>query len=559
MTRTWLIALLILGTLLTTESHATPWSSCASPGYLAGFDSRIPDQACDLIHQTRFSTPTGTRNLYIIRLRNSAHGDDSRWTSVIETATRTSAAKLRDFGSVGTNDITVLLADMASTRELDAHAVTREGARNACKVTFYKVDDYVSQELYTFTFAHEFFHCVQAHTWRNQTTTRGSTWAVEGTAEYFAHMVTPIAGDHNDYVGEFDTASVVKSILDMEYASVVFFFWMGQNRSPASISRLLAGLPDLSGRDRQLRALQAAVPHDEFKRFAQDALDGKIKKPNGAAVPRLEARSGRVSVNTAGDLRASGAAYSIPRYAVTFRSGKAYPLSVRNAQNQFDLSMREETQRGAWSAPPPEVSACDQDKHYILLGVSTQENGQAELSVGTPRTVNTRACCLVGVWKPNNDAVMAHTRIQRSMGPAALTCRYHSGNWTLTFNEDGTGRWQWNDYANACEMPARGQARTVEFRTTYLGAFAFSWTANETPGRASYQVTQNQSASVFRMMAGAFTGRPISTPISPLRTSGDLHYRCERNQLTLTGFAGYGGHNNDVYTREASSTRPAGR
>jgi hypothetical protein len=549
---------------------ATVWESCErNASYLPWFDDRLSPAPCELIHTFPIDTPTGRRRVNIIRVTGSAHGDDTRWTAAIESAANISASKLSLLGELNTSDITVLLTPLQES--LDAHATTNAGlsrnylrARAAregegeCAVTFYKTADAIAEPEFAFTFAHEFFHCAQASTWTDGYFDRSSTWWVEGSAEYFANLVFPGTDYSRNYISSYDRKSLNTSILDLDYENVLFFLWLGDTQGPSAISALIGSMPASGGRNGQLRALQTTLPLESWHEFAQAALDGQVKNPDGSDIPALQSVSGVVAVGSATTISLAGPAYSIPRRALLFRRGKAYPLTVQNQVGGFELRMKPERGASTWDKPPTEVLACDEDKPYLLYGAGIQNEGSVELRVSEPRTVNTRVCCLIGTWKPTEPTVLAHSRssqaIASQMQRPSLTCSFGGGGWRLIFFEDGSGQWRWESFANVCEMPGRGGS--MRTTTTSSGFFDFDWTLSDTPGRGTYTIVDNQASTTVQVSIGPVSARPMTGPITPILNSGELHFQCRNNSLTITGFAGAGGHNDDTYVKSESEAEP---
>jgi hypothetical protein len=509
-------------------------------------DASLTPQACVEIGRIPLNTGTETKTVRIVRLSSdSAHGDDSRWLPLIENAVNASASQMRELGGLRISDVTVLLSNLRSTDSTtgernDTHAATLGVSATECNIVFYKLGGAVSSREYTFTFAHELFHCMQAVTFRPRDRYAAAGWWVEGSAEYFANRVQPGTGFSNSFISRFDSQSLRTSLLDMDYENVVFFMWLGSSGGPERFVSFLRGMPSSDGRDAQLRALQGLLPRDQWRSFVEAAMNGRINKPGGGNLPRLTRALPPESVLGPKAINLSSGAYVIPRKNIVFQRGKNYPLALEGISNGLFVRMRVSIDAINWIEPPESVKACDRDKGYVTYWTSVEENASGTLRVSSPVRLEERTCCLIGTWQPTDAAKQALAQKMNNVsstmasmfgGPAAQ-CAYTGGGWQVSFRADGTGQLQWDNMGSACTTRfPRGEMRTTG---NYTGALSFRWNVIDNRN-GSLNYTGNTVRVITATSLGGRGARPMSGPMtSP--TSTNFRYQCSNEQLNLNVF-----------------------
>ena len=543
-----MVALLMLSGLASADD-------CVLSDSWANQHASLTPQACVEIRRFTLNTGTETKTVRIIRLASdTAHGDDSRWLPLIEDAVNASGAQMRELGGLSVADVTVLLsnlrpADPTTGERFNAHAETSSIVATECNIVFYKTRNAVSSRVYAFTFAHEFFHCIQASTFRSRDAFPAAFWWVEGSAEYFANRVQPGTGSSDIFISQFDIRSLQASLLDMQYENVVFFMWLGSSSGPEGFVSFLGGMPEIDGRDAQLRALQDLLPADQWQSFVEAALNGRIAKPGGGNLPRITAALPRESVLGPKAITFRSGAYVIPRKDIVFQRGKNYPLTLDEISNGLSVRMLLSSASDNWVEPPESVKACDRDKGYATYWTSVEENASGTLHVGEPVRLEDRSCCLVGNWQPTDaakqslaarmNAISSH--MAAIVGGPAAQCVNTGGGWEVNFRADGTGELQWNDMGSECTTRfPRGEMSTT---SSYSGAFSFEW--NVTDNRnGSLNYTDNTVRVTTATSFGGRGARPKSGPMtSPPSTN--FRYQCSNEQLTLDVF--YGLQNNSIH------------
>jgi hypothetical protein len=323
----------------------------------------------------------------------------------------------------------------------------------------------------------------------------------------------------------------------------VFFMWLGENGGARRFRSFLGAMPEADGRDAQLRALQSLMPTDQWQSFVEAALNGRISKPGGGYLPRLNhVLTTPESVLGPKTISLTSRAYVIPRRNLLFHRGKNYPLTLDGLSNGLVVRMEIPANSKTWVAPPESVRACDRDKAHFINWTSTQESASGTLRVGTPERLEDRTCCLIGNWQPTDTAKQAlalqmnsvSTVMSASFGGPAAQCNYTGGGWTVSFRTDGTGQLQWNNMGSKCATRfPRGEMSTS---SNYTGGFAFRWNViNDRTGTLNY--TDNTVRVITTTAMNGRNMRPMSGPMTGPSTA-TFRYQCNNDQLMLNVFYG---------------------
>jgi hypothetical protein len=519
---------------------------CVLSASWASHHTSLTPQDCVELRRFTINTGTETKTVRIVRLADdTAHGDDSRWLPLIENAVNASGAQMRELGGLSIADVTVLLSNLRSTdtatdERLERHAGTSSIIATECNIIFYKTGRDVSSLEYTFSFAHELFHCIQARTFRTRDNFHAAAWWVEGSAEYFANRVLPGTSRSDYFISQFDSQSLRVSLLDMQYENVVFFMWLVSSSGPEAFVGFLGGMPETDGRDAQLRALQELLPTDQWQSFVEAALNGRIAKPGGGNLPRLTATLTSESVLGPKAISLRSGAYVIPRKDIVFQRGRNYPLALDGISNDLFVRMRLSSAPDDWAEPPESVKACDRDKGYATYWTSVEENASGTLGVGEPIRVEDHTCCLIGNWRPTDAAKQAlaakmnnvSSSLAAIVGAPAAQCTYTGGGWAVSFRADGTGELQWDGMGSECTTRfPRGEMSTTG---NYSGALSFRWNViNNRNGSLIY--TDNTVLVTTATSLGGRGARPLTGPMtSPASTN--FRYQCSDELLTLNVF-----------------------
>jgi subtilisin family serine protease len=241
-----------------------------------------------------------------------------------------------------------------------------------------------------------------------------------------------------------------------------------------------------------------------------------------------------------------------------FREGRTYALTASGANG---VASRFSESEGEWTEPPERVMACDEDKSYVVVTSSAEGAANQRFDVNDVEELDQRACCLVGAWKPTEEALFETARMQNQIAAtipvpdASVSCNYTGGDWSVSFTAGGDGALEWNEFANECvaALP-RGQRTTSG---VWNGALDFSWAIldERDPSRpeligANATYTDNTATNTVTTKVGPMSTRPRIIPLSA-PSDGNFAYQCSETELTLYGF--YGLHPDARHLRAGGS------
>lgn len=544
-----LILAIVLIALSASATPAHAFGSCRTGGYLRSFDERLPATLAAECREL-LRVDVVTRRLRV-PMRLIAYGatpsfDEGTLIAQVRQLAAKTGAAMDLLGDLDLSRVTILLTDMPSP-DVGAASMTHawtEGVqdRGECKVTLFKLPRTVSDEEFLITVSHEIFHCVQAKTWTSkyQLYPIGSWW-IEGSAEYFAHLVAPNTSLMDPRARDFDAASPDTALIDMEYEASIFFLWLHQTAGPrAGVKRLIDAMASTGGRTEQASALRAALPLDRFVAFAQDYLDGQIRQPGGRRVPS-SVRFPTTTVFTGPRTKSSSVQpFVIGREMFVFRAGKSYDL--KTLVSDGGRVRFQDLGSSSWGDPPTRVNACSEDQIFAIAFVSTDARATADFKVTGADALDRRACCLIGDWQPTAGSLNSFSRAGMSGGAGAvagmggaMTCSYASGDWLLSFGANGRGSVVWNNFKNVCTISAEGQS--MRHTNIKNGGTAFEWSVVD--NRAGKWTWTDHDARWRNIMqiGPQVMERDLQEAPPSARSSG-FAYQCTATTLSIEGIPG---------------------
>lgn len=325
----------------------------------------------------------------------------------------------------------------------------------------------VSPEDVKSTLAHEIFHCYQAKYFNAQFNGAAGLdeggWWTEGTADFFADMVYPCAGETVRHA----TAYVAEDRLNLQrlpYSTVAFYMHLA-NRHGFDLSALadfMGSMPTTSGFQPQHDAL-AAQPDiaAKFHDYGEAYTDGDI--PCAGAAVGFGSAPVKVTVTNGTEISLSQAPFRFKRAIAVLEQGTQYRARLESspggAGGDPTTSYRLEGEQGpdSWTILPEDLilsAGCDEEKTYVILttvyGTDTSvldvKLGFEEVESPFAATPEFGCCvdtgehdqCLVGTWVRDN--AFARQQMQafmRSMG-ADVNVSMPRGELRVTFRENGT-------------------------------------------------------------------------------------------------------------------------
>ncbi len=394
------LVMVLVVALGATEARAD-FGDCAASGYLYSVDDRMSGIALDCDEAVRFTiaTPLGTRNVRIIYDTGDLRAGLPDQIATLRRAIEQSAAALRAIGEGGTNDITIWASNLPVQRTPTGDVEGEAGrVGDECVIAAYEAPNI------EWVMAHEFFHCVQFATFgRDKVYMSASSWWVEGAAEWFANVVHPGTGNSDGYVSGFDAATNRTALTDLEYESVVFFFWLSQTYGASMVMAVQAAMPSGGGGGAQQDALAGMLPPEDFAQFAQAYADREIRQPGGRAVPVNPTPAHIYVWQESATREIETGRFVLVFEHLEFACG-TWNIERETDRGEWHISRRD----GPWEDMPERLEIDEPGPEVIRLtgmavadpsfAVSIRAERNACEQCGTPRPDDDVMSCLVGTW-----------------------------------------------------------------------------------------------------------------------------------------------------------------
>lgn len=410
----WLLSAVVLLLCSSIPAHAA-FGDCTDPSYRTRFDPRLEAIPHDCVERVRVDVPTdsGTRRIRLIHDRNAGWALLPGVVSEFERGIRAAAEALQQIGSFDMDDVTILLIDDLPPREESSEsfsdiAATAGANNHECHIGAYLLSPGGTVSYAAYVVAHEIFHCVQRASLtpaQNSTgglgTGSGGDWWLEGSAEWFAALSLPDAGELVHRIAHFDSTSAETPLYDMAYEAVVFFLWLNDAEGPSSILPFLRQMAGRPGASAQRAAMISALDEQAWLSFAQRYIDRDIKHPHGTRLSFNPAEGETWRYTDTATERIPLQPFVIHRGWVEFDCGKW----ATRAQPAEGRAFRAEG--GAWEELPGTIDTNNgDDSRFRLVGLAAsraektlQVRGEQEAGCepcGGSRAID---ACLVGAWR----------------------------------------------------------------------------------------------------------------------------------------------------------------
>jgi hypothetical protein len=510
-------------------AHA--FGNCLDAGYLSEFVDGLPAQACDDEYYTTIRASGSTATLRVIQLSAAGRDPLDPWIPLVE-GMATAVGRATD--QIGTGrlprEITVLLTP--GTDAEGAHADSSRLRGGECRIVFYKLPDGAPPDEFTFTLAHEIFHCIQFETWRAAYVEEAGWW-VEGSAEYFAHVAAPDSTSGQEHITAFDTSSLTQTLTEMEYENVVFFAWLG-SAGPSNVGNFLTRMQPGD----QNAVLAGIISDSDWGNFVESWLNGEVALPGGQLITPAPYASGNKRFTEPGEIVMTARPYQIARWGAQFPRDKLFELTHDAGTGR--LKMKETVGGTAWEDPPEDINTCDGEKRYLVYLTTTGSETTGTVTVDTNEEDRGGTCCLTGKWLPDDDALSGMADFGNQFGGAAMagaggsmSCSYVGGGWVVAFNGDGTGAITYDGYGNQCSISSAGGGQ-IEITQVRSGATDFRWRVTG-PGAAWLEFLDHSMSQSAVVQFGPVTQDLSGEYPGPSSDETGLAFACEGNRLTMTG------------------------
>jgi hypothetical protein len=447
------VAALALGGIAL-PAHAS-FGDCNDSAYLALFDARLgtgSDFLCTESEHVPVASDAGTTHIRVIQHLVADWATAPGAMRSIKDGVAASAAAMPRLGSFRIPDVTILLVDgfgpaSGGSEDFgDIAAETRFASADECRITLWLLGPGARASYAASVVAHELFHCVQAaSTSRAQMFSYprpgfpgGGAWWQEGSADWFSTLAVPAPRFLDDRVTAFDAHSPDTALDMMSYDAYVFFAWLGQTHGPEAVMPFLRSMASSASSGAQHAAMAAALPADDWLRFAEDYLDGRIRDGQGAplhSTPQLgdtfvwdATRTQEIALQPFVLTRAT-LEFRCGRWRIEPRPARFHAVSVEGSDEWGPLP----TSLDATTGDPPRfrfagLAAATSPTRLRIAG--TQESRCTECA-GTRATDR----CLVGIWE-----LTRHGAEQwlREHGASVEFTRVDRVDDTMTLREDGT-------------------------------------------------------------------------------------------------------------------------
>ena len=447
---TW-VAVVILA-VVPTKARA-----CPSASDLAAVGSQPGAAAlADCLELARFDIPTGAGSV-----QGSIYGTpetDLRLVRAAEEALTRSGRVLSGLGGLGVDPVDVFISPNAYTfrgsTEPDTMAAAQPAARpraDSARKCVMAMFPGVALDAVKHNIAHEFFHCVQFKEFASSRASPGAAWWVEGSAEWFASVVYQGTGLTDGWVAEFDAVSATTPITQMDYASVVFFWWLHQNYGAGQVIGLLASMPNGGSQE---DALAGVVSDDEFLRFVTDYLEGNITEPGGRAAASTPVHEDIRDIDGDEEIELEAKRFVTFRTLLRFACG-TWTTDIYEEEGRHKVLRMPD---GDWEPLPDEFSSDSEARiEYIVAGGATGEEGfqlffEAKKTpcepCQAPDVSDGPEACLIGEWHLVSGGMGAKIgeMLNNSSGLSAvdypdldgLLILRRDGSFTLKADDDGS-------------------------------------------------------------------------------------------------------------------------
>jgi len=273
-------------------------------------------------------------------------------------------------------DVDIVFTLQAHQRKL-ATAYARAPNPSECSVALYTGLQKVTLAQLKQVIAHELAHCFQYANFLPQIHRVGFTdWWVEGTAEYLSNVIYPEVDFEWQWEGQALRMLGKKvSLLDLSYATFLYWQFLGNDLGTAGIFRLLLGLPTSGGRTEQAERLAASPDMARrFQSFLEAMADGVIKDTKSRRTNKQPSDPPEWTI----DMASEGLVVSI--FLLPFQGFQAKIHVPECLVADFEVDQdtgqdgaRSMTSKGEWGDLPTTLPAGPDDRTRLWLTSATEK------------------------------------------------------------------------------------------------------------------------------------------------------------------------------------------
>jgi len=444
---------LTLTTFIILLLFSKPILACPSARDLAGAGAEPGAAAlADCLLLAQFDIETGSDVV-----QGSIYGapeTDLALVRAAEQALVRSGRTLSGLGELGLDPIELYISPTEYSMEADdddtlataqpVRGTAADGAR-PCIIAAFPI---LTLAEYKYTISHEFFHCVQFSNFYRGNVQSGAEWWIEGSAEWFASLTYQGRALSDQWVAEFDDVSATTPVTEMEYASVVFFWWLSQNFGNG---RVIGLLNTMNGGDAQEETLASVVSEQDFLQFVTDYLEQNITQPGGRAAASTPLQDEIIEIRDDRDINLEARRFVAFRVLLKFACG-GWDIIEQTRKGAYK-AMR--LPRSEWQELPAEFRSDSEAKiEYLLAGAATDGDGfslslkavkQLCVPCQTPDYSAGPEACLIGEWHLTSGGMGAKIGKMLGDGPELSGVDYPDLDGLLTLRRDGSFTLQADD------------------------------------------------------------------------------------------------------------------
>ncbi len=531
------------------------FTDCNNRAYIAQFDARLADEPgflCVESGRTPVTSASGTTEIRIIQHLVSDWAMAPGALRAIKNGVAASAAAMPSLGDFEFSNVTILLVDGlgptgGSENFGDVAAWTNFLPGDECRITLWLLGPGATADYGASVVAHELFHCVQRASLSTAQMRSGGagaaiggTWWLEGSADWFSTVAAPSQRFMRDRVRVFDTDSPRVALNRMAYEAYVFFAWLGGADGRESVVPFLRGMASSASEPAQRRAMAAALPADQWLRFAQDYRDQKVRDGHGADIGSTPQPGDPYTWDATRTQRIELPPFVLARADLTVRCGR---WRFEGTPARFHAARPSDGT--TWGPLPTALDAMDGAERTLrFVGMNTGTSAVA-LQVEGTREAACNQCagtremdrCLVGAWELTSHGAEQWMRDYGS--PVKLTGLRRTNN-VITLRDDGT----FTTGASRIEAEAQGEDN-IRATADLASQASGRWSA--AGGRFNVcPDTRTQSGTVTVIVHG----KPITVPMDtgPQQDSSQP-YTCDGASLRMNMALGSGGHVENIYVK----------
>lgn len=549
----------IAGLFAVAPVNASEFGDCNDPAYLVKFDARLgrdSDFLCVETGRTPVTSDAGTTHIRIVQHLVADWATRPGAMRSFKQGVDASATAMSSLGSFRISDVTILLVDGyapggGSENFGDIAAWTNFTPGGECRITIWLLGSGATASYGASVVSHELFHCVQRSslttTQLNSAATLGAagggTWWQEGSADWFSTVAVSPPRYMSDRVSIFDRDSPNKALNRMSYDAYVFFAWMGGARGRESLMPFLRAMASSASESAQRSAMTAALPADQWLRFAKDYLDRRIRDGRGGSIGSTPQTGDTYDWTNTRTQRIDLAPFVLKRANITFRCGR-WRVDPRPRKFHAAKAGGSET----WADFPATIDALDGNvREFRFAGMAASASAVALQLTGT-REVACLECaaireidrCMIGTWQMTVDGMQQWMR--EHISQVRVTSASLAGN-TMTLNEDrsfSTGESQ----VSAHLETVRSDPRATGSGTLH-GQITGRWSA--AGGQFNLCPDAGDMDGTIKVN---IHGRTITRPMPATRLQPSSRpYVCAGNSLRITTSMGSAGTATSVYTK----------